>query len=639
MASQAIPSSGEFGPAHEQQQQQSNGQQDTSKQSPDGVPKAPHISSEHADGAPGAHHDAHDEEHHKKEHDDKSEGKSEHKDEDEHKQPDGGYDSTPLPSAPAGYTVKITFNRASNLPMADINSFSSDPYIIAQMYHGLPTRHKEDPPLQFRTPTVRRNTDPVWDCDWIVAHVPVSGFRLKCRIYDEDPADHDDRLGNAHVIVGGLDSEGAGFHEQNFKIKKRMGSKRAYMIRGVAALMHTAKHMDGHLFVSVEVLGPSEGPGGRVYTIGPIWWTKHHSPLLGRLANRKTEDGEEEGKDKTERFNFQAVQLQLPGPVPEEMYHRFVEFRPFVKRMFTASGLSGFFLSKALHHQHARVYNFDRTTEYGIFPSLTPAPETTTLKFLELVNFDKGGRVFTYVLTLDALFRFTETGKEFGIDMLSKHTMHSDVAAYIAFSGEFFVRRWPKKASPSSEGSPTMEQSQASSSHHEDTDEDDAARDPSLYQLVIDNDSGTYRPNADLLPQLKSFMQYCFPGLHVMTLDCQKDAEKQQRMKAQQRERKARTGNTMVFRQMSDVDSSSISSSDESELDEMIQAQLRDQERQAHVDPGFMRTMKRDAAAVGGARMGRWKEMVKGRDGEGAVEVGNPTDGQPRIFKGGVVKQ
>jgi hypothetical protein len=31
------------------------------------------------------------------------------------------------------------------------------------------------------------------------------------------------------------------------------------------------------------------------------------------------------------------------------------------------------------------------------------------------------------VITLDGMFRFTETGKEFGIDMLSKHTMHSDV--------------------------------------------------------------------------------------------------------------------------------------------------------------------------------------------------------------------
>lgn len=45
-----------------------------------------------------------------------------------------------------------------------------------------------------------------------------------------------------------------------------------------------------------------------------------------------------------------------------------------------------------------------------------------TVKFLDLVHYDLGGRVFAYVLTLDSLLRFTETGKEFGIDMLSKHT-------------------------------------------------------------------------------------------------------------------------------------------------------------------------------------------------------------------------
>jgi hypothetical protein len=50
-----------------------------------------------------------------------------------------------------------------------------------------------------------------------------------------------------------------------------------------------------------------------------------------------------------------------------------------------------------------------------------------TLRFLRMAHFDQGGRMFTYVLTLNGLLRFTETGEEFGIDLLSKHTMHSDV--------------------------------------------------------------------------------------------------------------------------------------------------------------------------------------------------------------------
>lgn len=113
------------------------------------------------------------------------------------KGPAGGFDSTPLPRRPPGYTLKFTFHRATNLPLADINSLSSDPFIVAELNTGLPTRHKEDPPLQLRTKTIRQCTDPVWESEWIVANVPASGFKLKCRIYDEDPADHDDRLGNA----------------------------------------------------------------------------------------------------------------------------------------------------------------------------------------------------------------------------------------------------------------------------------------------------------------------------------------------------------------------------------------------------------------------------------------------------------
>ena len=107
------------------------------------------------------------------------------------KGPEGGFDDTPVPRAPPGYTVKFTFHRANNLPLADINTLSADPFIMAQLTTALPTRHKEDPPLGIRTPTVRQNTNPVWNCEWIVANVPSSGFRLKCRIYDEDPADHD----------------------------------------------------------------------------------------------------------------------------------------------------------------------------------------------------------------------------------------------------------------------------------------------------------------------------------------------------------------------------------------------------------------------------------------------------------------
>jgi len=122
--------------------------------------------------------------------------------------------------------------------------------------------------------------------------------------------------------------------------------------------------------------------------------------------------------------SFQANEIQLKGPVPNELYHRYVEFKTFIGGMFQGTGIRGRILHKALHHQHQNIYVFNNRTEHE---TLEGPSKEMTLQFLRMAHFDEGGRTFTYVITLDGLMRFTETGAEFGIDMLSKHTMHSDV--------------------------------------------------------------------------------------------------------------------------------------------------------------------------------------------------------------------
>lgn len=223
--------------------------------------------------------------------------------------PAGGFDATEVPRAPPGFDVKFTFHRAKKLPMADINSLSSDPFVLAQLNTDLTPRHKQDPPMRFRTPTIRRNCDPEWDSEWIVANVPASGFKLKARIYDEDPADHDDRLGNVHVHVHNLSENWEGIKEQSYRIKKRMGSKRAYLIRGCAAMFSKGLDMSGELVLSVEILGKTDTDnGGRMWTVGPCNWTKHLSPMVGRLAGTK-----EPGKDgKTGKYAYVLLPISYP---------------------------------------------------------------------------------------------------------------------------------------------------------------------------------------------------------------------------------------------------------------------------------------------------------------------------------------
>ena len=226
------------------------------------------------------------------------------KDAKQDKQPAGGFDKTPIPQAPPGFTLKFTFHRATNLPMADLHTLSSDPYVSAQLNTSLRPRHKEDPPMRFRTQTIRRNTEPVWDCEWIVANVPADGFVMKCRVNDEDPADHDDRLGDVHVHVDRIGENWEGIHEHAYKIKKKKGSKRAYLARGCASMFSSGVHLDGELVFSAEVLGRTESNDeGRTWTVGPCQWSQHLSPLIGRLAGTK-DPSKTKGKDgkKTEEY-------------------------------------------------------------------------------------------------------------------------------------------------------------------------------------------------------------------------------------------------------------------------------------------------------------------------------------------------
>ena len=305
--------------------------------------------------------------------------------------------------------------------------------------------------------------------------------------------------------------------------------------------------------------------------------------------------------------SFQAIQMQLAGPVPAPLYHRYVEFKPFVAGMFTSHSLRGRILNRALHHQHARIYNYDRSTLYGIFQKPTV---DMTKQFLEFVHHDLGGRIFTYVVSLDGQWRFTETGKEFGIDLLSKHTMHSDVSIYIAFSGEFFIRRLKHphhtdkqiagdgEPDPASLEPPSAEPTDAQKKEHPGLDEPN--KDPHNYELIIDNDSGTYRPNAKYLHTIKEFMASNLPGLRVVTLDCQADEEKMKKLKGEQRDRKKK-GRQITYQQ--NHSQSSISSSDEEALDRRADATDAD-----NVGAGGMATRK----AKLGAEKDDFKEKANG---------------------------
>ncbi len=213
------------------------------------------------------------------------------------RRPRGGFDSTKLPDAPQGYTVRFTFHSASNLAPGDLHTASSDPFLHATLKVAGLKRHKEDPDLTHRTRTVRRTLEPEWNESWTVANVPPTGFTLKCRLYDEDSPDKNDRLGNVTIRIPRLfqDWEGIPPPGRTFEGKKRVMSKRAYVLKAVTDVFHAHSHMSPLLTLSIELLGPSDPPHGHMYTVGPASWVQHVSPMIGRLAGTKVDkdkDGE-----------------------------------------------------------------------------------------------------------------------------------------------------------------------------------------------------------------------------------------------------------------------------------------------------------------------------------------------------------
>lgn len=135
-----------------------------------------------------------------------------------------------------------------------------------------------------------------------------------------------------------------------------------------------------------------------------------------------------------------------------------------------------------------------RTKHKSLYRGLVKKHETGKIKDGEgFKHFLRNGRrsngeilIYSYVINESTLF-FSPTGDDFLKDATSKHCVHSNCAENITYAGEFFLF---------------------------DKSKDNTRED---FTLIINNSSGTYKPDKKLLSNLKELMEYNFPGLAV---DC-----------------------------------------------------------------------------------------------------------------------
>jgi hypothetical protein len=90
--------------------------------------------------------------------------------------------------------------------------------------------------------------------------------------------------------------------------------------------------------------------------------------------------------------------------------------------------------------------------------------------------------------------------------------------------------------------------------------------DPTHYELVVDNDSGTYRPNKATLPLLRAFLAANFVGVHVTVRDSQDAAY--QALKKERRKERRRRGKGVVYAESESDISSLASDSDRHDSDD-----------------------------------------------------------------------
>lgn len=143
-------------------------------------------------------------------------------------------------------------------------------------------------------------------------------------------------------------------------------------------------------------------------------------------------------------------------------------------------------LKKAVQAEHSALYSDSVALSYFGAHRYEKYALSTGSQLLSLLGFGiRQGkrRVFTYVLLDSGLF-FSETGAKLAKDFLSKHAVHANASREVRMAGTFRIC-----------------ESRAGSS-----------------VLVADNDSGTYRPNAEDLPLLREVLELNFPGLHVRAL-------------------------------------------------------------------------------------------------------------------------
>lgn len=189
------------------------------------------------------------------------------------------------------------------------------------------------------------------------------------------------------------------------------------------------------------------------------------------------------------------------------------------RRAFEHGSVRGAVMRRALRAEHCHVYAWAQASSHGVVSSpedydmngAEGRSDALARRFVHIAR-KAQGRVCTYALTADGDLRWADAGAGAGTgaDMVSKHAMLADGARRVAFAGEMYLRR-----READEGAPVVDaanegdgasvwmgETGSRESVVEDEDE------PALWEVVLDNASGTYTPTYAQLVELQTWLSH-----------------------------------------------------------------------------------------------------------------------------------
>ncbi|KAI0085895.1 hypothetical protein BDY19DRAFT_384680 [Irpex rosettiformis] len=350
--------------------------------------------------------------------------------------------------------IVVHFIGASGIPKMDVVG-TADPYFVAKLDNNI-----------SYVSTVQVNTlKPVWNEYWNVKNVPAIAS-MHIQVMDKDDGMvTDDYVGS-------------------FSTTLEPGAKEI-TIEGP-----TLRRNRGTFWLKIETTPSTDKkPEKRSYIFdGPIRFSRHFSPTVGRLTNL-----DDARLYSTWKMFLRGVRLFFDN---DEVQHWNTNYKA-AQAIF--QGPASIAVRSTIQAGHRMLYA--RSTRNGFGVIKEPA---------DVLNILHGGRVgdklahrvkpavYTYVIAVDDdSFRFSETGAAFFVDFASKHALHSNCAIAVRYSGEFHPRP------------------EGGWENFNDQIPDSQVR----WELVIDNNSGTYSPDPMLLPTLKELLEYNFPGFIIHAWD------------------------------------------------------------------------------------------------------------------------